>query len=94
MRTTEPDIYQTSTQDYDQYEHSDSEANRNHRFRRYKPISATDVKRVTNSQSRRKSPPGSMFVPVAAYSITKTKTGKPPRSSPNVYRKRQGGPSE
>jgi hypothetical protein len=40
---------------------------------------------------RRKSP-GSVFIPVAAYSITKSKR-KPPRAS-NGYRKRQGYPSQ
>lgn len=91
IRSAESDFYQTSTDDYDHY---DEEANHNHRFRRYKPINPHDIKRVAAPVVRRKSPPGSNFVPVAAYSITKTKTGKPPRSSVNGYRKRQGGPSE
>ena len=105
VRSSESDVYQTTVDDYDHnydqrydnrydshYDHYDDDSNHN-RFRRYKPISPTSVKRVPGEPHRRKSQPGSMFVPVAAYSVTKTKTKKPPRSS-STYRKRQGGPSK
>ncbi len=75
---SEPDLYQ----DYDYI----NDPNHN-RFRR-----GNQIKRNMNQPYVRRKSPGSVFIPVAAYSITKSKR-KPPRAS-NGYRKRQGGPSQ
>ena len=93
IRSSGPNIYKHS-EDYDNYEEEDP----NHdRFRRFKPIDPNEIRPIPKGHTqyvRRKSKPGgSMFVPVAAYSITKTKN-KPYRQPTNGYRKRQGGPSK
>jgi len=80
---TEPEFYQ----DYDDDDYAD-DPNHN-RMRRGNHVIKSN--RIPQTYVRRKSP-GSVFVPVAAYSITKSKT-KPSRSS-NGYRKRHGGPSK
>ena len=95
IRSSGPDMYdpnEDSEASPTEYEEEDFNHNR---FRRFKPINPKEIRPLSNGQyvRRKTKHPGSMFVPVAAYSITKTKN-KPLRTSVNGYRKRQGGPSK